>query len=97
MPKNGVIKFMFFKKATKSEEIVTVASIRHYLTNVKLMVKISSVFVAFLENMNFNYLILILMIVMKETPLPGRIFFSKSLIWDFLVALILAKSQILIY
>ena len=46
------LKFLFSKKATKIEEIFTV-----YLTlhNVKLTVKISSIFVAFLENMNFNW------------------------------------------
>ena len=38
---------MFSKKATKIDEIFTVVS-------VKLMVKILSIFVAFLENTNFK-------------------------------------------
>ena len=45
------LKFVLSKKATKIEEIFTV-----YLTlctQIKSMVKISSIFVAFLENMNF--------------------------------------------
>ena len=41
------LKFVFSKKATK-------LSIWHLLQNVKSTVKISSIFVAFLENMNFN-------------------------------------------
>ena len=40
---------MFSKKATKTDEIFTAD-----LTLVKSMVKISSIFVAFLENMNFK-------------------------------------------
>ena len=40
------LKFIFSKKATKIDKIFTVS--------VKLSVKISSNFVAFLENMNFN-------------------------------------------
>ena len=43
-----VLKFVFSKKATKIDEIFTVD------LTVKLMVKISSFFVAFLENMNFK-------------------------------------------
>ena len=31
-------------------------SIWHYVVNVESMVKISSIFVAFLENMNFTYI-----------------------------------------
>ena len=46
---------MFSKKAIKFDEIFTV--IWHYVVNVKLTVKISSIFVAFLENMNFNSVI----------------------------------------
>ena len=42
---------MFSKKATKIEKIFTVDT---YLVNVKSMVKIWSIFVAFLENMNFK-------------------------------------------
>ena len=42
---------MFFKKATKIDEIFT----GDLTLCVKLMVKISSIFVAFLENMNFKH------------------------------------------
>ena len=42
------LKFMFSKKATTIDEIFTVN------LTFKSMVKISSIFVAFLENMNFN-------------------------------------------
>ena len=45
---------MFFEKATKFDEIFTI-NLR-YVVSVKLStVKISSIFVAFLENMNFIY------------------------------------------
>ena len=40
--------------ATKIDEIFTVTSIWRYVVSVKSMVKTSSIFVAFLENMNFN-------------------------------------------
>ena len=40
---------MFSKKATKSSP-----SIWHYVENVKTTVKLSSIFVTFLENMNFT-------------------------------------------
>ena len=39
----------FSKKATKIDEIM------YYVASVKSTVKISSIFVAFLENMNFNF------------------------------------------
>ena len=42
---------MFSKKATKIDEIFAIDLT--LLHNVKLMVKISSIFVAFLENLNF--------------------------------------------
>ena len=45
------LKFVFSKKATKIDEIFTVDLTQH---NVKLTVKISSIFVAFLDNMNFK-------------------------------------------
>ena len=45
------VKFMFSKKAIKIDEVLTVDL--KLLYNVKWMVKISSIFVAFLENMNF--------------------------------------------
>ena len=48
------LKFMFSKKATKIDEIFTVDFDTYYLHNVKSTVKSSSIFVAFLENMNFN-------------------------------------------
>ena len=51
---NPSLKFMFSKKATKIDEIFTVDLT--LLHNVKSMVKILSIFVAFLENMNFNRL-----------------------------------------
>ena len=41
----AIVKFMFSKKATKIDET---------LLNVKSTVKILSIFVAFLENMNFT-------------------------------------------
>ena len=44
---------MFSKKATNIDEIFTVDLT--YLHDVKLTVKISSIFVAFLENMNFTF------------------------------------------
>ena len=45
------LKLIFSEKATKIDKIFTV----HYLLNsVKSTVKISSIFVAFLENMNFK-------------------------------------------
>ena len=40
---------MFFKKATKIDKIFTVDT---YLLNIKSIVKILSIFVAFLEKMN---------------------------------------------
>ena len=48
-----MVKFMFSKKATKIDEIFTV-DLTLTIHNVKSTVKISSIFVAFLENMNFN-------------------------------------------
>ena len=52
------LKFMFSKKATKIDEIFTV-DLTLYVVNVKSTVKISSVFVAFLENMNFKRTLLL--------------------------------------
>ena len=49
------IKFMFSKKATKIDKIFTVDLTLTYLVNVKSTVKILSIFVAFLENMNFAF------------------------------------------
>ena len=46
-----IVKFMFSKKATKNDKFSP--SIWRYVVNVKSTVKISSIFVAFLENMNF--------------------------------------------
>ena len=46
------IKFVFSKKATKIDEILP--SICHLLHSVKSTMKISSIFLAFLENMNFK-------------------------------------------
>ena len=46
-----MLTFMFSKKATKIDEIFNVDLRLH---NVKWMVKISPILVAFLENMNFN-------------------------------------------
>ena len=43
---------MFSKKATKFDKIFT--TIWHYVVSVKSTVKITSNFVAFLENMNFT-------------------------------------------
>ena len=45
-----MLKFMFSKKATKIDEIFTV----DYVVSVKSTGKISSIFVAFLENTNFT-------------------------------------------
>ena len=44
---------MFSKKATGIEYLNIHRWFETYLVNVKSMVKISSIFVAFLENMNF--------------------------------------------
>ena len=44
---------MLSRKATKFDEIFTI-DLSLYVVNVKSMVKILSIFVAFLENMNFN-------------------------------------------
>ena len=44
---------MFSKKATKMDEIFTIDLV-HYVVSVKSVVKISSIFAAFLENMNFK-------------------------------------------
>ena len=44
-----ILKFVFSKKATKIDEIFTI----NFVVFVKSTVKISSIFVAFLENMNF--------------------------------------------
>ena len=49
---------MFSKKATKIDEIFTV-DLTLYVVNVKSTVRISSVFVAFLENMNFKRTLLL--------------------------------------
>ena len=48
------IKFVLSKKATKNGEIFTVDLTAIHI--VKAPVKISSIFVAFLENINFNKL-----------------------------------------
>ena len=48
-----ILKFMFSKKATKNDQIFTALAIWHYVVSVKSNVKISSIFVAFLENTNF--------------------------------------------
>ena len=51
-----LLKFMFSKKVQKIDEIFTVDLIWHYVVViVKSTVKILSIFVAFLENMNFNF------------------------------------------
>ena len=61
------LKFMFSKKATKIEK-----NLHHwfdtYLVNVKLTVKVWSIFEAFLENMNFimNHEILLTMNIDRE-------------------------------
>ena len=47
-----MLKFMFSKKATKIDEIFSTVDLT--LHNFKSSVKISSILVAFLENMNFN-------------------------------------------
>ena len=46
------LKLVFSKKATKLTK--SSPSIWHYVVSVKPTVKISSIFVAFLENMNFT-------------------------------------------
>ena len=45
---------MFSKKATKIDEIFTGDLTFTYLVSVKSTMKISSIFVTFLENMNFS-------------------------------------------
>jgi hypothetical protein len=47
-----MLKFMFSKKTTKFDK--SSLAIWRYVVSVKSMVKILSIFVAFLENMNFN-------------------------------------------
>ena len=47
------VKFMLSKKATKIDEIFAI-DLMLTVYNLKLTVKISSIFVAFLDNMNFN-------------------------------------------
>ena len=54
------IKFMFSKKATKFDKIL---QIQH---NVKSTVKISSILVAFLENMNFTKSLNLMTFVLKS-------------------------------
>ena len=50
-----MIKFVFSKKATKIDEIFVVdLTLTKYVHNVKSTVKISLIFVAFLENLNFK-------------------------------------------
>ena len=49
------LKLMFSKKASKIDKIFTV-NFNTYLVNIKSRVKILSIFVAFLENMNFTYI-----------------------------------------
>ena len=51
-----VIKFVFSKKATKIDKIFTV-DLTFYLVSVKSTVKIFSIFVAFLENTNFTFIL----------------------------------------
>ena len=53
---------MFFKKATKIDEIW------HLLHNVKSTVNISSIFVAFLENMNKNGESFLIKIALDQVP-----------------------------
>ena len=48
---------MFSKKATEIDKIFTVNLPLKYLVSVKSTVKILSIFVAFLENMNFKYVV----------------------------------------
>ena len=50
-PRLFQVKLMFFKKATKFDEIFTVDLT--FVVSVKSTVKILLIFVAFLENMNF--------------------------------------------
>ena len=50
------VKFIFSKKAKKIDEIFTVDLIWYYVVRVNSMVKISSIFLAFLENINFNFI-----------------------------------------
>ena len=52
-----LLKFLFYKKATKIKKIFTV--FLQYVVRFKSTVKISSIFVAFLENMNFKSLCII--------------------------------------
>ena len=63
--KHITVKFVFSKKATKIDKIFTI--------NLTLTtVKISSIFVAFLENMNFNWLIFVT-IYNQNAELPGAL------------------------
>ena len=60
------IKFVFSKKATKNDEIFT-----YYLHIVKSMVNILSIFVAFLENMNFTSTMYLKKFVDSENSIFG--------------------------
>ena len=73
-----LLKFMFSKKATNSYKIFTVNLTLTTCINVKLTGKISSIFVAFLENMNF-----------KRVSAASRLFWSSkvSVTWPLLPCL----------
>ena len=58
---------MFYKKTTKIDEIFTVdLTLMYILHYVKSTVKISSVFVAFLENMNFTSALPAISLIMQS-------------------------------
>ena len=67
---------MFSKKATKIDKIFTVDLTLLY--NVKLTVKISSIFVAFFENMNFTMFRLKEDEISKNLDFPGKILTSQE-------------------
>ena len=84
---------MFSKKATKIDKIFSVDLTLTYIVNVKLTKKILSIFVVFLENMNFT----------KCTHATDRVYscvgFNKSCIqilcWSFMAVISVYVSDVL--
>ena len=66
------LKFMFSKKATKIDEIFTVDLTFTKYISVKSTVKILSIFVAFLKNMNFTIFVLSNIVIFKSFREYGR-------------------------
>ena len=71
-----LLKFMFSEKATKIDKIFTVNLI--VLVTIKLTVKMSSIFVAFLENTNF----ICLVILRVDRGTKTTIVFYANIVYD---------------